>query len=79
MAARLCHLRVISFSIMKDVIYLLLGHAACEILVTQPGIEPVPPALGAWSLNHWTAREVPSLKNSNTISVSAVLDFRFFF
>ena len=24
----------------------------------QPGIEPVPPALGAWSLNQWTAREV---------------------
>ena len=23
------------------------------------GIEPEPPALGAWSLNHWTAREVP--------------------
>ena len=25
----------------------------------QPGIEPVPPALGAWSHNHWTTREVP--------------------
>ena len=25
----------------------------------QPGIEPVPHALGVWSLNHWTAREVP--------------------
>ena len=24
-------------------------------------IEPVPPALGAQSLNHWTDREVPSL------------------
>ena len=23
------------------------------------GIEPVPPAMEAWSLNHWTAREVP--------------------
>ena len=28
------------------------------ILVPGPGIEPVPPALEAWSLNHWTAREV---------------------
>ena len=28
-------------------------------LVAWPGIEPGPPALGAWSLNHWTTREVP--------------------
>ena len=34
-------------------------RAACGILVPRPGIEPVPPALGAWSLNHWAAREVP--------------------
>ena len=26
----------------------------------QPGIEPVPPALEAWSPNHWTTREVRS-------------------
>ena len=32
---------------------------ACRILVPQPGIKPVPPALEAWSLNPWTAREVP--------------------
>ena len=36
-------------------------HAACGILVPQPGIEHVPPALEAWSLNHWTSREVPML------------------
>ena len=29
------------------------------ILVSRPGIEPVPPALAARNLNHWTAREVP--------------------
>ena len=34
-------------------------HTARGILVPQPGIEPVPPELGAQSLNHWTAREVP--------------------
>ena len=28
------------------------------ILVPQPGVEPVPPAVEARSLNHWTAREV---------------------
>ena len=33
--------------------------AACGILVTQPGVEPGPSALKAWSPNHWTAREFP--------------------
>ena len=28
-------------------------------LVHWPGIEPEPPALEAWSLNHWITREVP--------------------
>ena len=36
-----------------------LHHAAFGILVLQPEIEPVPPAVEAQSLNHWTAREVP--------------------
>ena len=35
------------------------GHTAHGILVPQPGIEPVPPALEARSLTHWTTREVP--------------------
>ena len=30
-----------------------------EIFVPQPGIEPMLPALKAWSLHHWTAREAP--------------------
>ena len=40
-----------------------LPFAARGILVPRPGIEPMPPrpALGARSLNHWTAREVPKL------------------
>ena len=33
--------------------------SACRILVPQSGIEPVPPAIEAQVLNHWTAREVP--------------------
>ena len=36
-----------------------LRPVACGILVPQPGTEPMPPAVEAWSLNHWTAREVP--------------------
>ena len=31
----------------------------CGILVPQPGIEPIPPAVNMWSLNHRTTREVP--------------------
>ena len=41
---------------------------SCGILVPRPGIEPLPLALEAWSLNRWTTREVPGgfilLKNS---------------
>ena len=32
---------------------------ACQILVPQPGIEPVSPAVETWSPNHWTTREFP--------------------
>ena len=45
------------------IIYLFifwLCHAVCGILVSWPEIEPVPLALEAQILNHWTAREVPS-------------------
>ena len=41
-------------------LFLFLAAAStCRIFVPWPGIEHTPPALGAWSLNHWTAREVP--------------------
>ena len=33
-------------------------NGACKTVVLQPGIEPVPPALEAQRLNHWTTREV---------------------
>ena len=32
---------------------------ACGVLVPWPGIEPMSPAMEAWSLNHLMAREVP--------------------
>ena len=34
-------------------------RVACGILVPQPGIEPMPPAVEGQGPNHWTAREVP--------------------
>ena len=33
-------------------------YAACGILVPLPGIELMPPAVEAQSLNHWATREV---------------------
>ena len=38
-----------------------LCHVACRILVPPSGIKPVPPAVEAQILNHWTTREVPLL------------------
>ena len=32
---------------------------ACGNLVPQPGFEPIPPAVEAQSLSHWTSREIP--------------------
>ena len=40
----------------------IFGCVACGVLVPQPGIEPVPPALEAWSLSHWTSGEIPHFK-----------------
>ena len=39
-----------SFSFFKKK-YFWLNHTACGVLVSQPGIEPAPPALEAQSLN----------------------------
>ena len=39
------------------------------ILVPRPGIEPVPPALEAWSLKHWASREAPVLRASDIVSL----------
>ena len=43
---------------LKKNFFFWLYPMACRILVPWPGIEPTPPAVEAWSLNHWIAREV---------------------
>ena len=35
-------------------------HAAYGILIPWPGIKPKAPILKAYSLNHWTTREIPT-------------------
>ena len=42
-------------------------------LVSQPVIEPWPPALGALSLSHWTIREVPTHLFLNILILKNVL------
>ena len=47
--------------ILSGIFVVVCGIFSCIMwdLVPQPGIEPGSPALGAWSLNHWTTKEVP--------------------
>ena len=49
---------------------IFFGRAsACGILVPQSGIELIPPAVEARSLNHWSTREVPlnNILNNNIL------------
>ena len=39
------------------IIYFWPCLPVCRTLVPRPRIEPVPPALGTWSLNHWTLNQ----------------------
>ena len=47
--------------------------APCSILPPQLGIKPAPPAVEAWSLNHWTTRKVPIHLGKNTLSKEEIL------
>ena len=49
-------------------IYFWPHLAACRILVPQPGIEPMPPAVEAQSPNHWTAHGIPLNFSHFTVS-----------
>ena len=51
-------------------IYLWLHYVACRMLVPQPGIEPVPPALEVQSSNHWITRGVPQITNLLNTSIT---------
>ena len=55
-------------------IYLLIVFLAAFLgmrnLVSQPGIEPEPPALEGCNLNHWTAKKVPILPFTTSASLS---------
>lgn len=40
---------------------------ACRILVSWPGMEPLPPRLGVWSLNQRTTEKIPNLSTYKEI------------
>ena len=52
----LCHLMGLFWFVF---VLTMLHGLACRILVPQPGIEPGPSAVEAWSPTHWSAREFP--------------------
>ena len=61
------------FFLVKKGVYVYFWRCctACSFLVPQPGIKPVPPAVEAWSLNHWTTREVPDIRSNSVLILSA--------
>ena len=53
-----CRVHQVDCGVLFFVCLFVFGHAMQHAELPQPGIEPVPPALEAWSLNHWITREV---------------------
>ena len=49
------------FHSVEEFFFFFFCQEACRILVPPPGLKPVPPAVEAQNLNHWTAREVLQL------------------
>ena len=43
----------------------------------QPGIKPAPPALEAWSLTHWTTRDVPQLISNPKVRKALIVETTF--
>ena len=54
----------------KELFFFCPYYLAYSILVTQPGIKPVLPAVDVWGLNHWTTREVLSKDFSSSVMTS---------
>ena len=49
-------------------------QVGCGILVLQPGMEPVPPAVQAQHPGNYHRREFPDLPILRTVSVKEILD-----
>ena len=65
-----------SHSLKKIFFFFFWPHGvAHRILAPLPGIKPAPPAVEAWSLNHWSAREVP---RAHSLSMHLILPLEFY-
>ena len=54
--------KILSCLLWRKILFIFLAvlSLSCDMwdLVPWPGVEPGPPALGAWRLSHWATREV---------------------
>jgi len=55
-----------------NIFFFFLGHTAQCVELPHSGIQPMPPAMEEWSLNHWAIREAPSI----TVLISDKLDLK---
>ena len=58
------------------VVVVLAAPRACRILVPQPEIEPVPPAVEVRSPDHWTTTEFPTMLSERPTAISNVANFQ---
>ena len=57
-------MKIQAFQDLQNQRFIFWPHTAARwILVSKPGIEPMPLAVEAQSSNHWIAREFPKLKD----------------
>ena len=70
---------VCSFFLPLPTLFFLPHHVACSILVPPPGMEPLPLAVEAWSLNHCTAREFPITVVVCVITLKSYMRLSLFF
>ena len=60
------HFHLFTYLAVPGLIFIFIAaYSSCIMWdpVLWPGSNPGPPALQAWSLNHWTTREVPKWRN----------------
>ena len=70
---------VCSFFLPLPTLFFWPHHVACSILVPPPGMEPLPLAVEAWSLNHCTAREFPITVVVCVITLKSYMRLSLFF
>ena len=74
----ICEMRIVTdpldkaFVVFFFLFFFWLHSSGCRIIVSRSGTEPTSPAVKAWSLNHWTAREFPRATTVNELIVGII-------